>query len=72
MVCFERPSLRAACDHVNESAKPCIGPTSIATLNYADAVYEEITTLGEICTREEVTERVLQRLKDGQVWVLSS
>ena len=46
------------------------GATSIATIGYADLVYEDIPS-GYVTslTREGLMLEILQRLKDGQVWV---
>lgn len=46
-----------------------LGPTSIAIVNYADQVYETITSTTATPTQEALIALLLQRLKDGQVWV---
>ncbi|KAJ3554550.1 hypothetical protein NM688_g3049 [Phlebia brevispora] len=44
------------------------GPTSIATVGYADLEYEKnVVAMSQGCTREGVIEKTLRRLKDGQI-----
>ena len=40
-------------------------------MSYLDLVYEDITTTHDTYTREALIELLLQRFKDGQVWVPS-